>query len=138
MLAELTLSEASELNASFEASPPRGVSPEERIAGMMERIVDWALQKPSLFDSLVTAWTSKDAVAPGAQRSFNTTMLSQLTEGFDEAGLTNAPEVARLLEHVLFSCLVRLNRGLTTREQAVSDLQLAAKLLLGSTARVDL
>ena len=137
LLAELTLSEASELNASFEASPPQGVCPEERIAGVMERIVDWALQKPSLFDSLVTSWTSKEAAAPGARHSFDTTMLNQLTDAFGEAGLANAPDIARLLEHVLFSCLVRLNRGLTTRDQAVSDLRLAAKLLLGSTAGVD-
>lgn len=130
LLAELTLSETAELNARLDATPLKGDSPEERIAAVMERIVDWALQEPNLFDALVTAWTSSDAVAPGAQHSFNTSMFNELTAGFGEDRLAKAPDVARLLEHVVFSCLVRLNRGLTTRDEAVRDLQLAAKLML--------
>jgi AcrR family transcriptional regulator len=130
LLAELTLVETAELSANFDAKPPAGDTPAERVGVVLERIVDWALQKPSLFEALVSAWTSSDASYTGVQQTVNTNMLNQFTSGFGEEGLAKSPEVALLLEHVIFSCLVRLNRGLTTRDEAVSDLRLAARLLL--------
>lgn len=137
LLSELTLSQAEELDASFDARPVEGASSEERIANAMERIVDWALQKPNLFQAVVSAWTSSDAINPGEVHSASTTMLAQFTSGFRDTNLARCPENARLLEHVLFSCFIRLNQGLTTRDQAVTDLKLAAKLLIEPTSASD-
>jgi AcrR family transcriptional regulator len=137
LLAELTLEEAIELNASFDSAPPVGSSPEERIGDALERLVDWSLKKPKLFTALTSAWTSKDISEPSAQRVFNTRMHDYLNAGFGESSLANTAEIVRILEHIVFSCLLLLSRGIIDRDQAVQELRLAARLLLSPPAETD-
>jgi AcrR family transcriptional regulator len=132
LLAELTLNEAVELNANFDATPPVGSSPEERIGESLERIIDWSLKQPKLFAALSSSWTSNDISEPTAQRVFNTRMRDYLSAGFEESSLASSPEVLRILEHIIFSCLLLLSKGVMSRDQVVAELRLAVRLLLKS------
>lgn len=137
LLAELTLDERVELNANFDAAPPVGSCPEERIGEALERIIDWSLKQPKLFAALTSAWMSNDVSQPSAQMVFNTRMHDYLSAGFGESMLSETPEIVRILEHIVFSCLMLLSRGIMNRDQAVMELRLATRLLLNPPAETD-
>jgi len=130
LLAELTVDEMGELNANFDATPPADSSPEEQIGEVLVRVVDWSLKQPKLFSALTNAWTSKDLSEPTAQGLFNTRMHDYFRAGFDGLSLPNTPEIIRILEHITFSCLLLLSRGILDRDQVVEELRLAVRLLL--------
>jgi hypothetical protein len=95
------------------------------------------LKQPKLFEALASAWTSKDVSEPSAQRVFNTRMHDYLSAGFGESSLADGPEIVRILEHIVFSCLFLLNNGLMNRDQVVRELRLAARLLLNAPKELD-
>ncbi|MBW2391422.1 MAG: hypothetical protein JRG89_23770 [Deltaproteobacteria bacterium] len=43
----------------------------------------------------------------------------------------------RILEHIVFSCLLLLSREIIDRDRAVQELRLAARLLLNQSAETD-
>ena len=62
------------------------------------------------------------------------TTLDYLGTRFGEEILADSPEILRVLDHILFACLVRINTGRIDRDTAVRDLRLAARLLLAGAS----
>lgn len=130
LLAELTLEVTGDLTASLDFEELAGASAEKRVGAMLERIVDWALGKPKLFEALASGWTTPDIDHPTIQRSFNQRMHANVVASLGTANVENTAEIATVLGHIVFSCLVRINTGIASRDEAKSDMRLAAKLLL--------
>ena len=137
LLAEVTIAQTDEIIAAFRADPPRGNEPYERIANMLERIVDWALERPMLFRALSSSWTSSDRSANPAQRALANGMLEYLRMALGSEVPGDELSVARAMDHVFFAVMVQLSIDILTRDQAVADLAEAARLIVLGAGRLD-
>lgn len=132
LLSELTVAEAEELHAVFDKRPRVAGTADERLAKVLIQIIDWALLKPALFKTLAETWTTDDFGEFPVQEVFGETMIKFVDSALTEEDACNRKEVARVVGHVLFSCLLQMNTGVTSRDEAAADLQLTAQLLVGS------
>ena len=130
LLAEVTIAQAADVTAALQASPPMGGSPSERVAEMLVRIVDWGLAKPRLFEALANSWTSPNRRASGAQRKLVDGMLERIRVVIGDDIPGDELAVARVIDHVVYAVLVQLSIGVLTREEAIEDVQVAARLIV--------
>ncbi|MFT5444829.1 MAG: AcrR family transcriptional regulator [Myxococcota bacterium] len=131
LLIELTVLEVEELHAVFERRSRVVGTPDERLAAVLIQIVDWALLKPTLFRTLAEAWTSDDFGQLASQHVFGETIIKFVDMALTQEDGCNREEIARVVGHVLYSCLLRMKAEVISRDEAAADLRLTAHLLVG-------
>jgi AcrR family transcriptional regulator len=131
LLAESLLAWGSALGLRLRQSPPRGVTPGERVAAVFRRMARGVAEQPVLGVALTRALLSCD---PGAFA--NRSGLSEMMRGWIELALGDEPvrdrdEIVAVLEHVCFSCMISLVQGQRTPREVGDELERTARLLLG-------
>jgi len=132
--------EAEELERRILSRPPRGDTPEERLTAFFAMGTRGLCRRPNLTRAILRAMTSGDPEIAGKVSSFHDRMTRLITtalRGTDGAGELGAPpseherQLALVLEHLWFSCLVGWSGGLHTQTGIIDLMRVAAGMLVG-------
>ena len=109
---------------------PRGDTTAERVYDVLRRAVATMERQPKLAEAVITALTSDDRDAGGASAAttdvMQRVMLRAFPEGTDSETEAN---IARVLGHVWFSCLVAWSNGVGDLAWVGDELETASHLL---------
>jgi len=135
LLAEALLAWGGELGRRLRESPPRGAEPAERVASVFRRMARGVEEAPQLGIALTTALLSRDPSA-FANREGLTGMLREWIEvALGDAAVPDREGVARVLEHVCFSCMIMLVNGQRSPREVGEELVRSVRLLLPGAAQ---
>jgi AcrR family transcriptional regulator len=135
LLAEALLAWGGELGRRLRESPPRGADPAERVASVFRRMARGVEEEPQLGIALTTALLSRDPSA-FANREGLTGMLREWIElALGDAEVPDREGVARVLQHVCFSCMIMLVNGQRSPREVGEELVHAVRLLLPGERR---
>ena len=120
-----------DLERRVSARAPKGESTADRVYDVLRRAVATMERQPKLAEAAITALTSDDREAGGASVATSDVMQRVLLTAFAQGA---DPEVeaniARVLGHVWFSCLVAWSNGVGDLVWVASELETACHLLL--------
>ncbi len=109
---------------------PQGATTAERVYDVLRRAVGTMERQPKLAEAVITALTSDDREAGGASTAttevMQRVMLRAFPEGTDPQMEAN---IARVLGHVWFSCLVAWSNGVGDLTWVADELETACHLL---------
>lgn len=109
---------------------PQGATTAERVYDVLHRAVGTMERQPKLAEAVITALTSDDREAGGASTAttevMQRVMLRAFPEGTDPQMEAN---IARVLGHVWFSCLVAWSNGVGDLTWVADELETACHLL---------
>ena len=109
---------------------PQGATTAERVFDVLRRAVGTMERQPKLAEAVITALTSDDREAGGASTAttevMQRVMLRAFPEGTDPQVEAN---IARVLGHVWFSCLVAWSNGVGDLTWVADELETACHLL---------
>ena len=109
---------------------PQGATTAERVFDVLRRAVGTMERQPKLAEAVITALTSDDREAGGASTAttevMQRVMLRAFPEGTDPQMEAN---IARVLGHVWFSCLVAWSNGVGDLTWVADELETACHLL---------
>ncbi|MEX2292448.1 MAG: TetR family transcriptional regulator [Acidimicrobiales bacterium] len=110
--------------------PPKGATTTERVYDVLRRGVATMERQPQLAEAVITALTSDDREAGGASTATTDVMQRVMLRAFptDVAPVTEA-EIAKVLGHVWFSCLIAWSNGVGDLVWVAEELETACHLL---------
>lgn len=142
LLVAVLAHQAATLASTLRRRPPRGDTPAERVANVLDRAMSALARQPRLASAMVTALASTDpaaAAAVGAVEARQRSMLADaIGSGASEPGnagrgparSNELDEVLRTLGHVWFSVMIAWVAGKLDRAGVRHDLDVAARPLL--------
>ena len=121
-----------DLERRVTARAPRGDTTAERVHDVLRRAVATMERQPKLAEAVITALTSDDRDAGRASAATTEVMQRVMLRAFPEGTepVTEA-NIARVLGHVWFSCLVAWSNGVGDLAWVGDELETACHLLCG-------
>jgi len=109
---------------------PQGQTTTERVYDVLRRAVATMERQPKLAEAVITALTSDDREAGGASTATTDVMQRVMLRAFPEGtDPTMEANIARVLGHVWFSCLVAWSNGVGDLAWVGDELETACHLL---------
>ena len=120
-----------DLERRVSARAPKGETTADRVYDVLRRAVATMERQPKLAEAAITALTSDDREAGGASVATSDVMQRVLLTAFaQDADPEVEANIARVLGHVWFSCLVAWSNGVGDLVWVASELETACHLLL--------
>jgi AcrR family transcriptional regulator len=135
LLAEALLALMVEVDATLRAAPLPGATPADRLAAIMAIVGDHIAARPSLVAASTSALLGDDPNALALTTEFHQTIEGWIDLAAGDEPLRHRADATELLEHIIFSSLIALARGLDTPASVSDRLERAARLLLVGTER---
>lgn len=121
---------AQSLEARLAEAPPRGRNAADRVVDVLRRAVRAIDRQPRMVAAMVSALSSLDPGAVACQQELDTTMERIIRRAIGEPEPAEVSNLVRILEHVWFSSLLIWMNGRSDVQSVVSELEMAARLLL--------
>ncbi len=130
LLAEALHAFVVDIDGLLRDAPPTGATPADRLAAIMAIVGDHIAARPLLVAASTSALLGDDPNALALSGEFHLSIEGwiDLAAGDDE--LRHRADATELLEHVIFSSLISLARGLDSPRSVSERLERAARLLL--------
>lgn len=130
LLAAAMLEWMEDLERRVSQRAPRGDTTSDRVYDVLRRAVATMERQPKLAEAVITALTSDDRDAGAASTTTTDVMQRVLLQAFPE-GTDPALEanIAKVLGHVWFSCLVAWSNGVGDLTWVGEELEVATHLL---------
>jgi AcrR family transcriptional regulator len=113
-------------------APVKGDDASERVAHLLERSMRAMNRQPKLVAALLTAMSSLEPGVTECRERVATTMEQLMTDAAGPGAPNDIAERSRMLGHVWNSALMSWIHGTIDLGRAVTDLDVACRLLLGS------
>jgi AcrR family transcriptional regulator len=111
---------------------PKGATTAERVYDVLRRAVATMERQPQLAEAVITALTSDDAAAGRASISTTDVMTRVMLQAFpDDVDPTMEADIAKVLGHVWFSCMVAWKNGVGDMAWMAEELDIASRLICG-------
>jgi AcrR family transcriptional regulator len=109
---------------------PRGATTTERVYDVLRRAIGTIERQPRLAEAVITALTSDDREADSASAATTDVMLRVLLSTFPEGVDPEVQaDIAKVLGHVWFSCLIAWSNGVGDLEWMATELKTACRVL---------
>lgn len=109
---------------------PRGATTTERVYDVLRRAIGTIERQPRLAEAVITALTSDDREADSASAATTDVMLRVLLSTFpDGVDPEVQADIAKVLGHVWFSCLIAWSNGVGDLEWMATELKTACRVL---------
>ncbi len=131
LLAEVLVGWGGVLETRLRASPPRGATPLERVVNVLRRAGRAVEQQPVLAAAVTAALLSRDPGVGDTRAGFTDMMRRWLDVAIGDDDVLERDEIGEVLEHVFFSSMIGLVNGRREPSEVGSQLERAARLLLG-------
>ncbi|HEX7095006.1 MAG TPA: hypothetical protein VF183_03930, partial [Acidimicrobiales bacterium] len=120
-----------DLRKQLERQPVQGDTVLERVLDLLRRTTSGMRRHDRLSAAIITGFTSPGEDVAACQFELHDVWSSYMLAAFDDDfDPSRRDKIIRTLEHVLYSGLVGWTFGWVTLDQAVSELEDAARLLL--------
>jgi AcrR family transcriptional regulator len=130
LLAEVVVAWGADLTAELRAHPPTAAEPAERVAEVLVRVLEAARAEPRLTAAALATATSPDPEAISAGLRFGSLIQGYLAVALGEGTSAERDELAALLGHVFFSCVLQMTSGRLAPGEAAAAVRAAAHRLL--------
>lgn len=131
LLAEVVVAWGADLTAELRAHPPAAAAaPAERVADVLVRVLEAARAEPRLTAAVLATATSPDPEAIRAGLRFGSLIQGYLAVALGEGVSAERDELAALLGHVFFSCVLHMTSGRLAPGEAAAAVRAAAHRLL--------
>ncbi len=111
-------------------SPVKGESSSERVANLLERSMRTMNRQPKLVAALLEAMSSLEPGVTDCREAVASTMEDLMTDAAGDGAPSDIADRARMLGHVWNSALMSWIHGTIDLGRAVTDLDIACRLLL--------
>jgi len=119
-----------DLERRVSARAPRGATTSERVYDVLRRAVATMERQPALAEAVVRALISDDREAGAASTATTDVMERVLRRAFpDDLDVATEADIAKVLGHVWFSCLVAWSNGVGDLVWVGEELETASHLL---------
>jgi AcrR family transcriptional regulator len=119
-----------DLERRVTARAPQGATTAERVYDVLRRAVATMERQPKLAEAVITALTSDDREAGGASVATTDVMQRVMRRAFpDDVDQDLEANIAKVLGHVWFSCLVAWSNGVGDLTWVGEELETACHLL---------
>jgi TetR/AcrR family transcriptional regulator, cholesterol catabolism regulator len=119
-----------DLERRVSARAPRGATTSERVYDVLRRAVATMERQPALAEAVVRALISDDREAGAASTATTDVMERVLRRAFpDDLDVATEADIAKVLGHVWFSCLVAWSNGVGDLTWVGQELETATHLL---------
>jgi AcrR family transcriptional regulator len=119
-----------DLERRVSARAPRGATTSERVYDVLRRAVATMERQPALAEAVVRALISDDREAGAASVATTDVMERVLRRAFpDDVDVSTEADIAKVLGHVWFSCLVAWSNGVGDLVWVGEELETASHLL---------
>jgi TetR/AcrR family transcriptional regulator, cholesterol catabolism regulator len=119
-----------DLERRVTARAPRGDTTADRVYDVLRRAVATMERQPKLAEAVITALTSDDREAGGASAATTDVMQRVMLRAFPEGtDADTEANIAKVLGHVWFSCLVAWSNGVGDLAWVGDELETACHLL---------
>ena len=129
LLAEVALAWGADLAAGLRARSLAATLPAERVAEVLQHVLDAAQAEPRLTSAVLTAATSADPEAVRAGLRLGSVIGGYLDVALGGGAGPERDELAQLLGHVFFSSLVHMTSGRLAPDSAAAAVKAAARRL---------
>jgi AcrR family transcriptional regulator len=129
LLAEVVVAWGADLTAELRAEPLRASSPAERVAEVLVRVLEAASREPRLTAAVLASATSPDPEAIRAGVRFGSLIQTYLEVALGAATGQERDELAALVGHVFFSCVLHMTSGRLAASEAAAAVRVAARRL---------
>jgi AcrR family transcriptional regulator len=129
LLAEVVVAWGADLTAALRAQPPAAAAPAERVAEVLVRVLEAARAEPRLSAAVLASATSPDPEAIQAGRRFSSLIRDYLAVALGDETAPEREELAALLGHVFFSCVLHMTSGRLAPDEAAAAVRAAARRL---------
>jgi TetR/AcrR family transcriptional regulator, cholesterol catabolism regulator len=127
-----TLAEQAEaLRERIAQRPPVGPDAADRTADVLRRASRALARRPELTAAMVTALTSPEPDTAGIKHRVEEILRSIITSAIDGADVADPDGIVRVLGYVWLAVLSAWVGGTLDTDQMITDLEVAARLLLG-------
>jgi len=130
LLAEVVVAWGADLTAELRAHPPADAAPAERVADVLVRVLEAARAEPRLTAAILATATSPDPEAISAGLRFGSLIQGYLAVALGDGASAERDELAALLGHVFFSCVLNMTSGRLAPGEAAAAVRAAARRLL--------
>ena len=134
LLAEVVVAWGADLTAELRAHPPADAAPAERVAEVLVRVLEAARAEPQLTAAVLASATSPDPEAIRAGLRFGSLIQGYLAVALGDGAGPERDELAALLGHVFFSCVLHMTSGRLAPGEAAAAVRAAAHRLLSEGA----
>jgi AcrR family transcriptional regulator len=119
-----------DLERRVTARAPQGATTADRVYDVLRRAVATMERQPKLAEAVITALTSDDREAGGASAATTDVMQRVMRRAFpDDVDQDLEADIAKVLGHVWFSCLVAWSNGVGDLAWVGDELETACHLL---------
>ncbi len=129
LLAEVALAWGADLAAALRTRPLAATLPAERVAEVLQHVLDAAQAEPRLTSAVLAAATSADPEAVRAGLRLGSVIGGYLDVALGGGAGPERDELAQLIGHVFFSALVHMTSGRLAPESAAAAVKAAARRL---------
>jgi AcrR family transcriptional regulator len=119
-----------DLERRVTAKAPKGETTADRVYDVLRRGVATMERQPKLAEAVITALTSDDREAGGASVATTDVMQRVMLRAFpDDVDPDTEADIAKVLGHVWFSCLIAWSNGVGDLVWVAEELETACHLL---------
>ncbi len=123
--------QADTLRNRLQQRPARGETPAERVADGLRRACRALEREPAVTAAMVTAMSSPDGDAAPVKQSVQESFRRIISESIGDTPVDDFDAVVKVLGYVWFAALAFWVGGVTETGTMATDLERAARLLLG-------